>query len=483
MQRKKEQTLKEANEKDRRPVGVGIHGKPLPSMEQDAGDVPWFERQRQQRPRSAVDRPWQAGSELDGHRKDDLGKSTGPGVVASRGARLDETTGRPVVRSGLLREGDPDDKEFKFKERTVRLLDMESYRKKKHLDFAEKPNKVDHWANARATAASGRPGDTIQRGSGHTRSAVHILPPAGSGSAGAPDTSGGATVGTTKRFSTRRWTDALLEHRALAEQDEDDHHLDDDGKELYTHPKDWAPMYSSFAADRVFRDEWNTRKPSFRAKPVGPGSQALRPSHSASYLRTRGSRLDPSLRGSRPSPVGSVSTLGGSRQAPPPVVVSRRDSFERRAYDGTFGSAAFNSAPAWPGAMKRRGSVHGTPVLLPSQEAAAAAAAERQGGSAVTAGGTSPVRLRPPETEEQAELREALASRGRQVPELLLKPRAAPSRGRGRASRGGAAGGRAGRRSSVEEIVPSRAPAPVVRPVASPQSMLGPGARPGSALA
>jgi len=84
---------------------------------------------------------------------------------------------------------------------------------------------------------------------------MHILPSTGGGGL-----SSDISVGTTKRFSTRRWTDEVLEHRALRDKEEEDHHLDDDGKELYADPKEWAPMYSSFAADRVFRDGWNTRK-------------------------------------------------------------------------------------------------------------------------------------------------------------------------------------------------------------------------------
>lgn len=86
---------------------------------------------------------------MDGEEQDVLLRSTGPGVATRRGARVDETTGRPIVRSGIPREAEPDEKEFALKTRTIRLLDMEAYRKKKHLDFAEKPNRVDHWENAR----------------------------------------------------------------------------------------------------------------------------------------------------------------------------------------------------------------------------------------------------------------------------------------------------------------------------------------------
>lgn len=64
---------------------------------------------------------------------------------------------------------------------------------------------------------------------------------------------------------------------------------------------------------------------------------------------------------------GSVSSLGGEGGGGSGQVGrSRLGSVERKAYDGTFGSAAFHSTPAWPGAMKRRGSLHGTAVLLPS---------------------------------------------------------------------------------------------------------------------
>lgn len=277
------------------PEALGVHAKPLPSFEQTVGREGrgWFEVQEH---KTNVATPWEGG-ELSRGGGGAMRASLSSSVAGAAGRRLDASTRRPIVADGLRREDDDhaavaDDP---FKRRTIRHQDRPEVRRGRDAALPEPPSKVDHW---RAFRESG-------------------------------GMSGAGPLDSSSRFTVQRWTTAVIEHRQAEERAFSNPGLDETGKQWRTDPADLKPMYSSFTADRRFRE------------PDVPRVEDLSSRPPTSPLQRR--RAERSLR------EDSRMTGGGSQQVLATRAATARSASRRR--------------------MRRRGSLSGTGTLLPQQPA------------------------------------------------------------------------------------------------------------------
>ena len=280
-------------------TGLGIHSEPVPSVEETLSRMgrTWFQERS---PETKVSTPWDRGSVLDHPRVGSPGGGFGQ-VESSLGRRVDARTGKPLIRSGLAGPGEPPACLEETKRRTACLLDLPQVRKRKSRDIPAAPVQMDPW-------------EVLRR---HDR----------------PSTVGPPGV----RHATRRWTDSVIAYRQAMEEGDDfgsstPQQQQQRSAPTYQDPAESAPLYSSFAADRIFRDTWNEKRRSL----LQPGEPE----------RSRWSSM--SGRGS-----DSVADTGASREKTP-------------IGDKNGVSALASPLQHQPSKRKRkrRGSVYGTPVVI-----------------------------------------------------------------------------------------------------------------------
>ncbi|KAA0175857.1 hypothetical protein FNF27_02578 [Cafeteria roenbergensis] len=316
------------------PEALGVHPKPLPSFEQTVGREGrgWFEVQEH---KTNVPTPWEGG-ELSRGGAGAMRATASSTVAGAAGRRLDASTRRPIVADGLRREDDDhaivaDDP---FKRRTIRHQDRPEVRRGRDAALPAPPSKVDHWQAFRESGGM-----------------------AGSG-----------PLDASARFTVQRWTTAVIEHRQAEERAFSNPGLDETGKQWRTDPDELKPLYSSFTADRRFRE------------PAVPRVEDLSSRPPTSPLQRR--RAERSMREDSRASVGGAQTVLATRAA------TARSASRRR--------------------MRRRGSLSGTGILLPHQAAdvppspslragsGAGSGDGRRSGSPALGWGLTPDRAAPP---------------------------------------------------------------------------------------
>lgn len=124
--------------------------------------------------------------------------------VAAAGRRVCATTGRPLVgASRAAAEVVYPEDAFKVRTTSLQALPLQQ---KKRVEHTEKPNNVTHWD-------------------------MSVKRPV-------------------KTFTQKRWTDVVIESALSNEPGEI---LDENGKSRVHDPKEDAPLYSSFSADRIYK--------------------------------------------------------------------------------------------------------------------------------------------------------------------------------------------------------------------------------------